>query len=362
MSPKLVIAGGGTGGHIFPGIAVAEEWQRRGGELVFVGTRQGQEKDLVPRHGFRVEFLKVGRLKGAGLIKKMLTVLKLPLSLVSAGRLLRREQAQIVLGIGGYASGPACLSAWVQGIKTAVLDQNILPGFTNRILGKMVHRVFLSFDKNREYFPARKVIVTGNPVRTSISATPYAALHEKMVIFVFGGSQGAVTLNKIFTGAVAQLGPLKGSLVIYHQAGAHDENELREFYKKSGVQATVQRFFDNMNELYAVSHLLICRAGAGTLTELALSGRPAILVPYPFAADDHQKKNAEYFVERDAAWMIEQKDLQAAGLAKMIGELWTHPEQLAQRAKNMAKLGIRDAAKKIVDELWQLIGEQPAHV
>lgn len=355
MRPKLVIAGGGTGGHIFPGIAVAQEWQKRGGEIVFVGTTQGQEKDLVPRYGFRVGFLRVGRLKRAGLTKKMLTILGLPFSLILAGRLLRQEKAQVVLGIGGYASGPACLSAVCQGIKTAVLDQNVLPGLTNRILGKMVNRVFLSFDKSQSYFPSKKIIVTGNPIRTSITASPYMPPLEKMVIFVFGGSQGAVTLNKIFTEALSLLGETKNKLEICHQAGAMDENELREFYKTSGISATVQRFFDNMNELYAKSHLVICRAGAGTVTELAVSGRPAILVPYPFAADDHQKKNAEYFVEKDAAWMIEQKNLRATELAKMIGGFLAGPAQLVQKARNMGKLGIRNAAQRIVNELLLLV-------
>lgn len=355
MTLKLIIAGGGTGGHIFPGVAVAEEWQKRGGEVLFVGTELGQEKDLVPKAGFRVAFLKVGQLKGKGLPKKIMTVLGLPLAVLAALKLLVREKANLVLGIGGYASAAVCLASPLRGIRMAVMDQNVVPGLTNRILGRLARRVFVSFEKTRDFFSQKKVVVSGNPVRTGITHAPYVKPTGRMTVFVFGGSQGAVTLNRVFTEALAQLADMKERLEIYHQAGATDEDELKTFYRNAGFKSTVQRFFNNMNGIYAQSHLVIARAGAGTVTELAITGRPAILVPYPFAADDHQKKNAEFFSDRDAAWLIEQKDLNAQDLTERMRNMIENPAELERKAENMRRLGIPGAARIIVDELQQML-------
>lgn len=354
MTPKLLIAGGGTGGHIFPGVAVAQEWQDRGGDVAFVGTERGQEKNLVPKAGFRIHFLKVGQLKGAGWLGKIRTLMSLPLALVSAIRLIRNEKPDVILGIGGYASAALCLVAPLCGVPMAVMDQNVVPGFTNRMLGKIARRVFVSFSKTRDYFSECKVILTGNPIRKGISGTPYPDQSGRLTLFVFGGSQGALALNQVFVRAMAELVDWRDRLEIIHQAGAGDEEMLKNAYAQGGFKATVSRFFDNMDELYARAHLVIARAGAGTVTELAVSGRPAILVPYPFAADDHQKKNAEFFVKREAAWMIEQEDLEPVALAGRIRGLLLDPRELQHRAGNMVRLGMPDAARMIVDELQQL--------
>lgn len=291
---KLIIAGGGTGGHIFPGIAVAQEWQKQHGEVLFVGTPIGQEKDRIPAQGFRIAFLKVGQLKGAGVWKKIKTLSSLPLAFLSAKKILKKERPDVVLGIGGYSSGPTCLVARFCGIKTAILDQNVYPGITNRILAKFVHQIFVSFEKTKEFFPSKKILVTGNPIRTQFAPYPYHLPKQKITIFVFGGSQGAVTLNQVFIQALLLIKKAADKITIIHQAGT-DKSTLEEFYKRHQFKAIVKEFFVDIEKQYEAAHLVIARAGAGTVTELAVCGRPCLLVPYPFAADDHQKKKRRIF-------------------------------------------------------------------
>lgn len=354
MTAKLLIAGGGTGGHIFPGIAIAEEWRRRGGDVIFVGTKRGQEGVLIPKNGFALKFLNVGSLKGAGWWHQFKTMAGLPVALWQARRLLQTEKPNVVLGIGGYASGPLCLAACLLGKKTAITDQNSHPGMTNRILGRFVKRVFLSFGPSADFFPKKKIVMTGNPVRAQIVPVPYELPHGVLRIFVFGGSQGAVSVNTAFLAALDLMKPWWSKIQVTHQAGRTDLNEIKSFYEARGIVADVGSFFDNMSDLYARAHVVICRSGAGTLTELALSGRPAILIPYPFAADNHQVKNAELFVANGAAWMIEQKDLSGARLQEMLCEFFKTPQELAEKAKAMRAMAKPDAAKIIVDELLHL--------
>lgn len=351
MNEKLLIAGGGTGGHVFPGIAIAQEWTKRGGEVVFVGTPLGKEAELVPKNGFRLELLKVGRLKGGGLFRKLRTLLGLPLALVRALKMVSREKPSIVMGVGGYVSGPACVAARLLGIYTAILDQNVQPGITNRILGKFAKRVYLSFAKSADYFSRKKVLYTGNAVRSLITGTEYQPPKDRFCILVYGGSQGAVAVNQKFLEALQNLKGLWDKLEIYHQAGKTDLERIRAFYGEHDIKAQVKPFYDNINEIYQICHLVIGRAGAGTLTELALSGRPAILIPYPHAADDHQKKNAEVFVEEDAAWMIEQKNVTAEAFSDLILRLYEHPEELVEKAENAKKLARPHATRDIVEDL-----------
>lgn len=354
MNKKLLIAGGGTGGHIFPGIAIAEEWVRQGGAAIFVGTRQGQEGGLIPKHGFVLRTLRVGRLKGGSWMQKMMTILFLPFSLLQAFAILWQDRPNVVLGIGGYASGPVCVAAKLCAIPTAITDQNVQPGMTNRILGKIVRRIFVSFKESEHFFPKTKLVVTGNPVRSAITFSPYEMPKDVFRLFIFGGSQGAQALNDVILGLIEASPSLANSLNIVHQTGLADVERIRDFYRGKNIPAVVNSFFDNMNELYRQAHLVLCRAGAGTLTELALSGRPSLLVPYPFAADDHQKKNAEVFVAAGAAWMIEQKDLTAPILSDKIFYLKNHPEVLALCAKKAAEIAVPDAAERVAEGLLAL--------
>lgn len=352
---KLLIAGGGTGGHIFPGVAVAEEWKKRGGEVLFVGTPAGQETHLVPKAGFDLRLIKVGRLKGGGILQRLRTVVGLPVALIKAMRILLEYKPDVVFGIGGYASGPAVVAARLLFLPTAITDQNSQPGLTNRILGKLVRKVFISFEPARRFFSTSKVVYTGNPVRSQIQAVPFRIPTDaEFRIFVFGGSQGAVTVNDRFTQALELIRPMWSRLKITHQAGATDIERLKKFYIDCGLSACVDSFFDNMNDLYASAHLVICRSGAGTLTELALSGRPSILIPYPFAADDHQSANAKVFVDAHAGWMFDQMKFTARELADLLLHLIQNPNELSTAATNASQLAKPNAAREIVDGLMAL--------
>lgn len=350
---KLIIAGGGTGGHVFPAISIGEEWRKRGHEVVFVGTPKGLEGDLIPKNGFELRLITVGQIKGQGLVTKLKTIFSLPSAVMAARRILKTEKPDVVLSVGGYAAGPLCLAAKFLGLPLAVAEQNAQPGITNRVLGKLAKRVFVSFAGTEHFFCVARTRLTGNPIRAKITHTSYTAPGDVFRILIVGGSQGAVTMNQLATEALVLLPDLHHKLRVQHQAGATDEATLNNFYKKQGIPATVSRFFDNLDELYSQSHLVICRAGAGTLMELAMCGRPAILVPYPFAADDHQKKNALVFSNAKAAWCYDQKTLTAEMLADLLRRLT--PEELTQRAENMHRLAKPDAARDIVDELEKMI-------
>jgi UDP-N-acetylglucosamine--N-acetylmuramyl-(pentapeptide) pyrophosphoryl-undecaprenol N-acetylglucosamine transferase len=353
LGKTLLIAGGGTGGHIFSGIAVAEVWTKQGGEVLFVGTALGQESRLVPEYGFRLKLIKVGRLKGGGIIGKLRTFCGLPKAMWQARKILKKAGPDYVFGMGGYASGPTLFMARLMGLKTAIIEQNAYPGFTNRVLGKFVHHVFLAFPECSRHFSKEKRIVSGNPLRGSIEHREYIRSQEKFTLFLFGGSQGARKLNEIFIMALKKLPALWDKLAIYHQAREEDLATIQEFYKENAIEATVETFFTKMSEIYQQAHLVICRAGAGTVTELALSGRPSILVPYPYAADDHQTKNAAILATHGAATLMDEKNLTAERLAEKIYEFYNDQsllEGMAERAHQLAK---PNAAEDIVDKFMQ---------
>jgi UDP-N-acetylglucosamine--N-acetylmuramyl-(pentapeptide) pyrophosphoryl-undecaprenol N-acetylglucosamine transferase len=339
---------------VFPGIAIAEEWQRRGGEVVFVGTEAGQEKILVPRHQFRLRTLEVSRLKGVSVFQKLKTILSLPVAFGKAGRILRDERPDVVVGIGGYVSGPTCLMARLLGYPTAITDRDIPAGLTNRILGKFAHTVFTTFEQSRTFFPAQKVVCAGNAVRTQIQTQDYAVAGQQFCLFVFGGSLGAVPLNEMVMAAIEQNKALWPRLKIYHQAGKTDEEKLKTFYRERHIEAIVERFFQDMNTPFQQAHLVVCRSGAGTLSELTMSGRPAVLVPYPFAADDHQRHNALVFVDAGAAWMLPQAPGSGEALGQLLASVVAQPNTLVERAKKMTTLAKPRAAQDIVDYLWKM--------
>lgn len=353
-STKLLIAGGGTGGHIFPGIAIAEEWQRRGGKVVFLGTPKGQEIRLIPQAGFALRLLEVGTLKGGGIARKIKTIMGLPRALWQAFKILRTEKPAVVLGIGGFASGPGCLVAWLMGIPTAITDQNAHPGFTNRVLGRFVKRVFISFTPAGAFFPQKKVVLTGNPVRASFVSTTYESPRDKINLLIFGGSQGALAINQAFTDALDKLQDFWPRLHIEHNSGKTDEQRLKNYYQDKPLDAEVSPFFNDMHARLPRAHLVIARSGAGTLTELALCGKPAILIPYPFAADDHQKKNADVFVSAGAAQLFLQSEVSGEKLAALIREFIRDPAQLKSMAVKCLALAKPHAARDIVDGLLSL--------
>lgn len=359
---RALIAGGGTGGHLFPGIALAEEVVTRHpkNDVVFVGTDRGLEARVVPQHGFVFEAIRSRGLKGMGLVKLMLGLLTLPLSFFDALRLLRKYRPDVVVGVGGYSSGPVVLAAWLLRIPTAVQEQNALPGFTNKVLGRVVDAVFLSFEEAASFFRRKKVHVLGNPIRRGLLENflrPRQA-HAAFTVLVFGGSLGAKGLNARVLDALGHLEDLKGELRIVHQTGKADLEAVRAGYAAKGFDADVREFIDDMAAAYLGADLVVCRAGATTVAELTVCKKASILVPFPFATDDHQAVNAKALVDAGAALMFREAELTGETLAATIRQLKGDPERLAKMERAAGLLGRPEAAREIADVLQQLCLER----
>jgi UDP-N-acetylglucosamine--N-acetylmuramyl-(pentapeptide) pyrophosphoryl-undecaprenol N-acetylglucosamine transferase len=355
---RVLIAGGGTGGHLFPGIALAEEVVTRHpkNDVVFVGTNRGLEARVVPQNGFVFEAIPSRGLKGVGLGKLLLGLLTLPLSAFAALKLVRRYRPDVVVGVGGYSSGPVVAAAWLLRIPTAVQEQNALAGLTNRLLSHVVDAVFVSFERAVAQFPARKVHVLGNPIRRGMleNFLRPEVKHDKFTLLVFGGSLGARGLNARVLEALPFLSDLKDELSIVHQTGRHDLEQVKQGYAASGFTADVREFIDDMAHSYLGADLVICRAGATTLAELTVCKKPSILIPFPHATDDHQAVNAQALVDRGAARMFREAELTGALLASTIRELKNDPQALDDMGKAAGQLGRPEAAREIADVLQQL--------
>ena len=356
---KWLIAGGGTGGHLFPGIALAEEVKTRhpDNEVLFVGTSRGLEATVVPREGYRLELLDVTGLKGKGLRGVVTGMLRVPGALWHARQILRRERPQIVIGVGGYASGPVVLMAALSGIRTAVQEQNAVPGLTNKILGRFVNVVFTAFDEAAEYFPRRKVQLLGNPIRRALLDN---YLHSKLpsprfTVLITGGSQGAHMLNTRVLDAMRELGDTARQLTIVHQTGSKDRDEVEKQYKELGIDAEVTDFIREMPKAYARADLVICRAGAATLAELMVARKAAILVPFPFAADNHQEVNAKSLVKAGAVLMFREAELDGAKLAAAIRELKDDQPRREKMERAASRQGRPEAAREIADVCVELV-------
>jgi len=348
----VVVAGGGTGGHLFPGLAAADTLvRRRPCRVTFVGAERGIETRVVPRRGYELRTLPVTALRGQGVRGFAASALRLPASVVSAWRLLGEIDPDLVIGVGGYASGPAVVAGWSRGIPTVLLEQNAHPGLTNRLLARFADKICVAFPESIAYFPADKTIETGNPVRPP--ATKPRSEARGFSLLLFGGSAGAHHLNDIGVDAVARLGA--SELSILHQTGEADLEAVKRRYAELGIAADVRAFIDDMAAAYAAADLVVCRAGATTLAELTALGKPAVLVPYPYAADDHQRKNAESLVKRGAATMILDRELTAERLAAAITELRAEPGRLSSMAGAARALGRPDAAEKVVDVCLELV-------
>ncbi|MFN0119521.1 MAG: undecaprenyldiphospho-muramoylpentapeptide beta-N-acetylglucosaminyltransferase [Blastocatellia bacterium] len=352
---RAIIAGGGTGGHIYPGIAIAQEFRRRNPdcEVVFVGTARGLETRIVPREGFRLELIEVAALKGVSLLKRLRSLALLPAGGLTARRLLRKYKPQVVIGVGGYASGPMVLAAAFSGIPTMIAEQNALPGFTNRRLARFVRAAAVSFTEARAFF-GDKAVITGNPVRAEFFdiADKNAAPGDLPHILLTGGSQGARAINEAMMDALPLLEQNGARCTITHQTGEKDFERVRAAYQQHqqhGINAEVKPFIEKIVDEFARADLVICRAGATTVAELAAAGRPALLIPFPFAADDHQRKNAEAVARAGAGRMILQQDISGARLAHELGELLRDPAQLRTMATHSRKLARRDAAASVAD-------------
>ena len=358
----MIIAGGGTGGHLFPGIAIAEEFLLRdpAHRVLFIGTERGLEKKILDGRGFPLRTLKVEGLQGRRPVRIPASLLKIPGGLLASFRILRWFQPAIVVGVGGYASGPAVLAARLMGLKTAIAEQNAIPGLTNRILGRFADRIFVTFLASARWFPAGRTRVTGNPIRAAFLAdqTKTGERDPRFTLLIFGGSQGAHAINRIVMDALGSLGHLKDQIRFIHQTGEKDREMVAGAYRERGFTAEVYPFIVDMAAAYRAADLLLCRAGATSIAEITAGGKAAVLIPFPFAVNDHQTQNAEVLARAGAAEMIPEKGLDGRRLAAVIERLMRHPEEIKQMETASASLGNVRAAAAIVDGCLELVGDR----
>jgi UDP-N-acetylglucosamine--N-acetylmuramyl-(pentapeptide) pyrophosphoryl-undecaprenol N-acetylglucosamine transferase len=362
MTPvRVLIAGGGTGGHLYPGIAVARELRRRHPDAIvtFAGTARGIESRVVPREGFELDVLRSAGVNRTSPVAMARGLMLIPLGFVDAWRILSRRSPQLVIGVGGYSSGPVVLAAALRRIRTMVLEQNAVPGMTNRLLARFVDAAAVTFASTATYF-GRRGLVTGNPVRPeflSIRTEPDPDPGSRAArVLIFGGSQGSHAINMAMVEAAPRLAAGSGRMAITHQTGERDLELVRDGYRRAGLEARVEPFLFNMDREMSEADLVVCRAGATTIAELTAAGRPAVFIPLPTAADDHQRRNAEVLVAAGAAEMIEQKDLTGTALADRIGALVADEARRASMAAAARRVARPDAAAAIVDRALELIG------
>ena len=354
---RVIIAGGGTGGHLFPGIAIAEELAMRdqNNHVLFVGTTAGLEARILPKRKIPLQTIPVRGLKGKSPVHKLESLGTIPWAVMRSLRIIRSFCPDLVIGLGAYVAGPLLLAASLLRIPRVIQEQNVIPGATNRISARMAHRVFLSFEESRRYFNPEKVVVTGNPIRREFSLPVAAKKAKGFGLLVFGGSRGAHRINQAMVDALDSLGDLKSHLRIIHQTGSDDAQKVAKTYQQKGFTARVESFIEDMVTAYRESDLIVCRAGATTIAELTACGRAAILIPYPFAANNHQEINARTLVDRGAAHMILDRNLSGASLAGTIRLFFNTPSMIRTMARVSAGLGRSDAAQRIVDECYRLV-------
>lgn len=355
---KVVIAGGGTGGHLFPGLALAEELKRRRGdtEIFFVGTEHGIEARIIPREGYPIRFVRAAGFVGVSPARKLEAALMSLLSLNDARKILNAVRPDVVVGVGGYASGAIVLVAHFKSIPTIIHEQNSVPGLANKILGRFVDRVCVTYHESLSYFPLGKTFLTGNPIRMKIlkgesgSAYKLFSLDEKLfTVFVFGGSSGARSINTAMVEALNHLSDLRDKIQFLHQTGDRDYENIREAYRKANAKGTVAPFIYQMAEAYAAADLVVSRAGATTLAEITALGKPAILIPYPYAAGRHQEFNAVKLREMGAAHVIMESDLKGEAVAAVIREMYESDQARADMKTASMGLGRPDACGRIAD-------------
>jgi UDP-N-acetylglucosamine--N-acetylmuramyl-(pentapeptide) pyrophosphoryl-undecaprenol N-acetylglucosamine transferase len=359
---RVVIAGGGTGGHLFPGIAIAEEFLKRDAKtkIIFIGTKKGIESRLLNKFGYELKEIDIEGVKGRGIKALIKGVYQIPKSIWQSRRILKQFGPHIVFGVGGYASGPAVLAAYFMSVPTAIAEQNATPGLTNKILGNLADKIFVTYAQTKDSFPQSKVVLSGNPIRASFVAGRGIIKEKKdyRQLLIFGGSQGAEAINKSVMDMLPQLQGMKNKVHVLHQTGAQQLEEVKKAYEQFGIQAQVTAFIVDMAAAYAAADLIICRAGATSLAEITAAGKAAILIPYPWAANDHQLKNAQALAEEGAAVMIPEKELSGSKLFGVIENLLQDEKKLRQIEDNSLRLSRIDAAAVIVDNCIKLMAEK----
>ena len=364
MTPlRVIVAGGGTGGHLYPGIAVARELLRRvpDARVTFAGTARGIEARVIPREGFALDVLRSAGLKGTSPAALARGLMLLPLSAVDAWRILSRRSPDVVIGVGGYSSGPVVLAAAIRRIPTLLMEQNAVPGLTTRPLAHLVAAAAVTFEHTTRYF-GRRGFVTGNPVRAEFlddgdGAEPDVRSGPSTPrVLIFGGSQGAHAINMAMVEAAPRLAAHPGGLAITHQTGERDLVQVRDSYRRAGLEARVEPFLFAMDREVKAADLVVSRAGATTLAELTAAGKPALLIPLPTAADDHQRRNADVLGRAGAAEVLEQRALTGQLLADRIIALTEDAPRRASMARAARALARPDAARAIADKVLQLAG------
>ncbi len=355
---KILIAAGGTGGHLFPGIALAEAFREKDADnrILFVGTARDLDKRALIPPGCDFAAIDTASIKGKNPLRALIALLHLGKGIMQSLSIIKRFAPQLVFGMGGYVSAPVLAAAWIRGVRRAIHEQNVLPGLTNRMLGAVADRIFISFEESQRHFPRGKTVVAGNPLRRQHrfeTGAPPAS--RPFTLLVIGGSLGSHQINGAMTGALPALRPIRDRLQIIHQTGAADLGAVTETYRREGFTAEVVPFIDDMAGVYRRSHLVVSRAGATTLAELMMHGRASVLIPYPWAADNHQQHNAMFLVNRGAATIIDPKQLTAAMLADEILRLYRAPDELAAMGANAGKLARPGAARDIVEHCYALL-------
>lgn len=354
---SIVLSTGGTGGHIFPALALAEAIKNKYEKcrIVFIGGKYGPEKELISKHGFEFIALPIRGIMGRGLAGFM-QLAGLSLSILKSIYWLKKIKPQMVIGFGSYAGFAPVYAAKLLKIKRAIHEQNSFPGLTNRLLANKVDRVFLSFPDEFSIFPKDKVVVTGNPIREEIKKVNIKSDYSSKNLLILGGSQGATAINKAVTNCLKEL--KKHKINIWHQTGKLDYSWVKEKYEQFYPEARVNVFIEDMKEAYEYADLVLCRAGASTIAELCAVKRPSILVPYPYAIYDHQLKNARVLEKVGAALVVLQPYLAEINLASLLIDYLDSPAKLRQMAENSLKLGQNEAANKILLEVEKILEEK----
>lgn len=360
---RIIVTGGGTGGHLFPGIAFASGMKKRFPQcrILFIGTRRMLDRQTLSGYDFELDSIQCMGLKGMGIGKRIQSVLQLLPALLESRKKIKEFMPDLILGVGGYVTGPVLAAGKLSGVPLCIHEQNSVPGLANKLLARIVHKIFLSIPC-RYRFPEGKTLLTGNPVRQEIidaAGIRDKGIKKERTILVLGGSQGAHRVNTLMTETMKRLcSEYDGEIQVIHQTGTTDEPGVRAQYEKAGVKAEVQAFFRDMAKLYSRADLVVSRAGATTLAELSVMGIPALLIPYPFAADDHQKINALHYEDGGGAKMFLEKELDSEKLAGAIKDLLTNEEILGQMAENMKSMGRPEATNAIIDACLSLMNSK----
>jgi len=355
---RVIVAGGGTGGHVIPALAIAQELRScYNADVLFIGTARGIETRLVPAAGFQLELITVGALNRVDLSTRIKTLLNLPQAAAQSARMISEFRPDVMIGVGGYASGPAMLAGGMMNIPLLAFEPNVIPGIANRLVAPMVRAAAVHFSDTQRYF--RNAVVTGVPVRGEFFNVPARSQQDPLTLLVFGGSQGAHAINVAVMQALPLLAQTMSGIHIIHQTGEKDCEEVQEAAAKSGVSTEVSAFIDDMPGAFSRADLLICRSGASTVAEITAAGKPAIFIPLPTAADDHQRHNAETLAIASASRLLPQSELTGERLAQDVASLLRDRARLSQMGAAARRFAHPNAAVEIAAMAACIAGVPP---